>query len=204
MANQTLNFGLVKPLDSEFYDVEVQNGNMDKIDTQMKANENECTKNSAALGNKVDKVAGKGLSTNDFSDEYKNAVDTATTNIANLQNGKASMTHANQHAAGGADAIRPEQIGAAVAVSYTATISATWAGTAAPYTQTVTVTGIAPTDKQVHITPVYSSSNATALQEKEAWNMIGKADVTTANTLTFTCFADKPATAITIAVEVIR
>ena len=38
MANQTSNYNLTKPLDSEFYDVEVQNGNMDKIDTQMKAN----------------------------------------------------------------------------------------------------------------------------------------------------------------------
>lgn len=204
MANQTLNFGLVKPLDSEFYDVEVQNGNMDKIDTQMKANENECTKNSAALGNKVDKVAGKGLSTNDFSDEYKNAVDTATTNIANLQNGKASMTHANQHAAGGADAIRPEQIGAAVAASYTATISATWAGIAAPYTQTVTVTGIAPTDKQVHITPVYSTINADAVTQQKAWNLISKGEVTATNTIKFTCFDKKPTVPINVSVEVTR
>lgn len=31
MANKTTNYELVKPLASEFYDVEVQNGNMDKI-----------------------------------------------------------------------------------------------------------------------------------------------------------------------------
>lgn len=96
------------------------------------------------------------------------------------------------------------QVGAAVSASYTAAISTAWTGSAAPYTQAVTVTGLLTTDKQVHITPVYSSSNATALLEKEAWNMIGKAEVTAANTLTFTCFADKPATAINIAVEVIR
>ena len=30
-----------------------------------------------ALGNKVDKVSGKGLSTNDFTDEYKDKVDSA-------------------------------------------------------------------------------------------------------------------------------
>lgn len=36
MPNQTTNYGLTKPLASEFYDVEVQNGNMDKIDAQMK------------------------------------------------------------------------------------------------------------------------------------------------------------------------
>lgn len=38
MPNQTTNYGLTKPLASEFYDVEVQNGNMDKIDAQMKTN----------------------------------------------------------------------------------------------------------------------------------------------------------------------
>lgn len=38
MANQTENYKLTKPLASEFYDVEVQNGNMDKIDATMKEN----------------------------------------------------------------------------------------------------------------------------------------------------------------------
>ena len=38
MPNETANYNLTKPLASEFYDVEVQNGNMDKIDTAMKAN----------------------------------------------------------------------------------------------------------------------------------------------------------------------
>ena len=38
MANQTENYKLTKPLASEFYDVEVQNGNMDKIDAAMKEN----------------------------------------------------------------------------------------------------------------------------------------------------------------------
>lgn len=38
MANQTENYKLTKPLASEFYDVEVQNGNMDKIDAALKEN----------------------------------------------------------------------------------------------------------------------------------------------------------------------
>ena len=33
-----------------------------------------------ALNNKVNKETGKGLSTNDFTDEYKGKIDTATTN----------------------------------------------------------------------------------------------------------------------------
>jgi hypothetical protein len=39
------------------------------------------------LSNKVDKVAGKGLSTNDFTDSYKNAVD-ANTNARHTHNNK--------------------------------------------------------------------------------------------------------------------
>ena len=35
MADKTQNFGLTKPLASEFYDVAVQNGNMDKIDAAL-------------------------------------------------------------------------------------------------------------------------------------------------------------------------
>ena len=38
MANQTENYGLTKPLESEFYDVQVQNDNMDKIDAALKEN----------------------------------------------------------------------------------------------------------------------------------------------------------------------
>lgn len=37
MANKTTNYKLTKPLDSEFYDVAVQNDNMDIIDQALKA-----------------------------------------------------------------------------------------------------------------------------------------------------------------------
>ena len=38
MATTTTNFGLTKPEGSDFYDIGVQNDNMDIIDKQMKAN----------------------------------------------------------------------------------------------------------------------------------------------------------------------
>ena len=38
-----------------------------------------------ALGNKVDVVNGKGLSTNDFTDSYKNAVDANSQKVSNVQ-----------------------------------------------------------------------------------------------------------------------
>ena len=41
MATKTTNYGLTKPEGSDFYDIGVQNDNMDIIDKQMKANAND-------------------------------------------------------------------------------------------------------------------------------------------------------------------
>lgn len=90
----------------------------------------------------------------------------------------------------------------AMKVSYTAVISASWNGTAAPYIQEVVVGGILATDEP-HISPIYSNDNDTAIAEKEAWNMISKA-VTSAGKITFTCFEEKPSMAININIEIIR
>lgn len=43
MATKTTNYGLEKPDGTDFYDVDVQNSNMDIIDKQMKANDNAIT-----------------------------------------------------------------------------------------------------------------------------------------------------------------
>ena len=40
MATKTTNYGLTKPDGADFYDVDVQNDNMDIVDKQMKANAN--------------------------------------------------------------------------------------------------------------------------------------------------------------------
>ena len=53
MATYTDNCNLILPAKSENYDVDTANTNNQIIDTQ--------------LGNKVNKVPGKGLSTNDFT-----------------------------------------------------------------------------------------------------------------------------------------
>ena len=59
MANQTENYKLTKPLASEFYDVEVQNGNMDKIDAAMKENADGIKNLQDGQKNKADLVDGK-------------------------------------------------------------------------------------------------------------------------------------------------
>lgn len=61
MSNYTEHYNLKKPLKTESYDVDVANTNNDIIDEK--------------LYGKVDKVPGKGLSENDFTDGYKKKVD---------------------------------------------------------------------------------------------------------------------------------
>lgn len=92
--------------------------------------------------------------------------------------------------------------GKAARSTATATITTTWTGSAAPYTQDVAVSGLLATDTP-HITPAYSDTLATALAQKEAWALVGEADAG-AGKITFTCFEDKPTTAIPIQIEVLR
>lgn len=61
MSNYTEHYNLKKPLKIESYDVGVANTNNDIIDEK--------------LYGKVDKVPGKGMSSNDFTDNYKQKLD---------------------------------------------------------------------------------------------------------------------------------
>ena len=65
MADYTNNYNLIKPLQDENYDVNIANTNNTIMDN--------------ILYGKVDKVHGKGLSTNDFTDGYKKKIDSMQT-----------------------------------------------------------------------------------------------------------------------------
>lgn len=69
-----------------------------------------------------------------------------------------------------------------------------WSGSA-PYSVAVTVTGL--TDSRPDINPIYSTTVATALLQKESWNKISYIDCT-ANTMTVYCFEEKPTTTINV------
>lgn len=86
--------------------------------------------------------------------------------------------------------------------TFTATVTTTWTGSAAPYTQTVAVSGLLAIDRP-HVAPVYSATNATAIAQREAWACVSKAEAG-ADAIIFTCFEDKPETAIPIQIEVMR
>ena len=85
--------------------------------------------------------------------------------------------------------------------TFTATVGTGWTGSG-PYIQAVAVSGILASDMP-HITPVYSTDNATAIAQKEAWNCVSKAEAA-AGGIKFTCFEDKPGAEIPIQIEVMR
>lgn len=77
-----------------------------------------------------------------------------------------------------------------------------WTGAAAPYTQTVNVTGILATDRPILDLSV-SSTVSTGIDEIDDWALISKAE-TGAGTITFSCYEDIPATELTVNVKVVR
>jgi len=85
--------------------------------------------------------------------------------------------------------------------TFTATVGTGWTGSG-PYTQTVAVAGVLASDMP-HVVPVYDAANATAIAQKEGWSCVSKAEAA-AGGIQFTCFGDKPETAIPIQIEVMR
>lgn len=81
----------------------------------------------------------------------------------------------------------------------TATITTTWTGASAPYTQVITVAGMTANDRPM-ISPVYDAALATAIAQKEAWNMVSKI-TTQAGSMVVTCFEEKPTVAIPIQIK---
>lgn len=84
----------------------------------------------------------------------------------------------------------------------TATLTAVWVGEQPPYTQIVPLPGLAAADRP-HIAPDYGDDLATALARQEAWRCVSTAEAGEGG-VTFTCFEDKPATAVPLSIEVNR
>ena len=90
--------------------------------------------------------------------------------------------------------------GAVSTVSVSATLTVAGWSASAPYTQSVTVSGLTDA-KRAMAYPVYGSNTATNLALKEACDMVSFAS-RSGSTLTFTCLEDKPTVNIPITVEV--
>lgn len=87
MATKTTNYGLEKPDGTDFYDVDVQNSNMDIIDKQMKANANAITQLNS------DSVFEERSSPNLYVKRNKDIAIVSTFFGANLTGGNTDNTY---------------------------------------------------------------------------------------------------------------
>lgn len=85
---------------------------------------------------------------------------------------------------------------------YTGTLTSSGWTSAAPYTQTLSISGILSTDVPV-VDVVLSSTSSTAISQTEAWSCVSKIE-TAAGSITATCLEEKPAIDIPIQLKVVR
>lgn len=116
MPNQTTNYNLTKPTPDEFYDIAVQNSNMDKIDSQMKAMDQKVAPTKASI------VDADTVPVNDSADSFNLKKITWANVKSALVSLFAPASHAAQHASGGSDPITPEAIGAVKRVTVTTAV----------------------------------------------------------------------------------
>lgn len=100
------------------------------------------------------------------------------------------------------DAINEVNTGESIATTYTATISTSWTGSSAPYTQTVELSGITESDTPI-VDVILSDDTTTALNQLEAWGCVSKIETATDN-ITVTCLEDKPTIEIPIQLKAVR
>jgi len=94
-------------------------------------------------------------------------------------------------------------LGEAVSVEYSGTLAADgWTGSAAPFTQAVTISGVLSTDSPIIDLVPDDDDYATAVAEDTAWGQIYKA-VATTNTITFYA-KEEPTVALTFKARCIR
>ncbi|WP_306569962.1 hypothetical protein [Faecalispora jeddahensis] len=92
--------------------------------------------------------------------------------------------------------------GKATTATYNATLTTAGWSASAPYTQTVTVSGLLATYNPI-ADVVLSGTASTAQAQLEAWGCVGRM-VAAANSFTAYCYETKPTTAIPLQIKVVR
>lgn len=155
-----------------------------------------------ALETRVTPLTLGGTGATSASGALSNLGLTATASELNKLDGMTATTTELNYVDGVTSNIQTQLNGKAITKTYTATLSTSWSGSSAPYTQTVTVSGITSSDTPI-IDVVLSSTTSTALSQLEAWGCVSKITTST-NSITATCLEDKPITAIPIQLKVVR
>lgn len=158
------------------------------------------TETNALLDTKVDKVSGKGLSTEDYTaaDKTKlaNIESEANKTIVEQTTGTSTSSVMSQ------DAVTTQLNNKATTNLYTATLLSSGWSSSAPYTQTVSVSGILSTDTPI-ADVVLDVVTSTAMTQISAWMCVSK--IETANgSITATCLENKPEIDIPIQLKVVR
>lgn len=152
------------------------------------------------LANKVDKVTGKGLSTEDYTTNEKTKLSgieaEANKTVITQSTGSSTTSVMSQNA------VTTQLNDKATTTLYTATLlSSSWSNSA-PYTQTVNISGILSTDVPI-IDVVLSSTTSTAKSQMESWSFVSKIDISSGSILA-TCFEEKPTIDIPIQLKIVR
>ena len=158
------------------------------------------TETNALLDTKVDKVSGKGLSTEDYTaaDKTKlaNIESEANKTIVEQTTGTSTSSVMSQ------DAVTTQLNNKATTNLYTATLLSSGWSSSAPYTQTVSVSGILSTDTPI-ADVVLDVVTSTAMSQISAWMCISKIE-TADGSITATCLENKPEIDIPIQLKVVR
>ena len=158
------------------------------------------TETNALLDTKVDKVSGKGLSTEDYTaaDKTKlaNIESEANKTIVEQTTGTSTSSVMSQ------DAVTTQLNNKATTNLYTATLLSSGWSSSAPYTQTVSVSGILSTDTPI-ADVVLDVVTSTAMAQISAWICVSNIE-TSNGEITATCFENKPEIDIPIQLKVVR
>jgi len=210
----TQNYNLKKPEGTDLVNIDDLNYNADVIDTELAKriiNAGNVPSIQAGLdGNKPAPGTVGGLYVATDTQILYRDTGTAWQKVGvvkwgDIEGKPSSFTptaHKTTHATGGSDALTPADIGAAVNVVYTATIqAANWSGSEAPFSQSVSVSGILSTDTPI-IDVVMSGTYGTDIERSSQWNYVYRA-VTGANSITFYA-KTKPTIDLPIQIKVVR
>lgn len=119
-----------------------------------------------------------------------NYMDGVTSNVQTQLNGKANSSHAHNYA---------------TTATYSGTLTSGGWSSSAPYSQTVTISGILATDTPFADVNMSSASTGDAGNNLiEAWSFVGRITVTADNTVVAYCYDEKPTINIPFVLKVVR
>ena len=209
----TQNYNLKKPGQEDFYNVKDFNDNADIINQALKAHDDALATKETLAGAQAKVDAHAALTTahsatsaatanrimmRDANGRAKVAAPSASDDIARKAEVDAVQSNLDSHKAENATL---SALGHVKHGIINVTLDTTWSGTSAPFSKTVTVSGILATDTPI-IDIVMSGTYSTDEARIEAWGYIYRA-VTANGSITFYA-TEKPTVSLPIQIKVVR